>query len=121
MNQVDAFAPDAVSRAGDHRSWFAVLLGPVAGHRRVERVSYLIGLVLILSGVIHLSGFAIDPRPLLGPLSWRKPVTFGVSFGLTLVSIAWISSYLWLQARTWVLGLFSAYCVLEVSGITVQA
>jgi len=91
--------------------------------RPVERTCYLVGAVLIASGLLHLAMFALDPRPWLGPLSWRKPVTFGVSFGLTLVAITWIASYLRLtdQARSWLLGLFAADCVLEVFGITLQA
>lgn len=58
-----------------------------------------------------------------GPVSWRKPVTFGLSFGLTLIEIAWVSSYLRMgaRARSVPLGLFAADCVLEAAGITVQA
>lgn len=116
-------ASDTVTSAAGHRTRPSLLRDWIAAQRRVERVSYLIGAVLIVSGVLHLGMFVIDPRPLLGPLSWRKPVTFGVSFGLALISITWISSYLRLspRARTWLLGLFAADCVLEVSGITVQA
>ena len=56
-------------------------------------------------------------------MSWRKPATFGVSFGLTLVTISWVSSYLTLRPRTrsWLLGILTADCILEVAGITVQA
>jgi hypothetical protein len=90
---------------------------------RVERVCYLVGAVLIAAGVLHLGVAAVDPRPWLGPLSWRKPVTFGVSFGLTLISVTWVASYLRLteRARTVLLGVFAADCVVEVTGITVQA
>jgi hypothetical protein len=94
----------------------------LSAQRPIERVCYLVGSVLIVAGLLHLGMFALDPRPLHGPLSWRKPVTFGVSFGLTLVAIAWIASYLRLTnlARNWLLGLFAADCLLEVSGITLQ-
>jgi len=95
----------------------------LAPPRSIERTCYLVGAVLIVSGLLHLLMFGIDPRPWEGPLSWRKPVTFGVSFGLTLVSITWIASYLRLRhsTRRWLLGLFAADCVLEVGGITLQA
>ena len=95
----------------------------VATRPRVERVCYLIGLALIGSGVLHLGVAAFDARPWLGPLSWRKAVTFGFSFGTVLISIAWVSSYLRLSSRTraWLLGVFAADCVVEVCGITVQA
>ena len=36
----------------------------------------------------------------MGPLSLRKPTTFGLSFGLTLITIAWVLSFLELRDRT---------------------
>ncbi|MGI8695417.1 MAG: hypothetical protein ACR2JQ_02000 [Mycobacteriales bacterium] len=94
-----------------------------SAHRPVERACYLIGVVLIVSGLAHLLVFAVDGGPWYGPVSWRKPVTFGVSFGLILAGVTWVASYLRLseRARTWLLGIFAADCVLEVTGITVQA
>ena len=95
----------------------------VSTRHPVEGVCYLVGVVLILVGTAHLGVAAVSDRPWLGPLSWRKPVTFGLSFGTTLIAITWVSSYLRLstRARTAVLGIFAADCVLEVTGITVQA
>lgn len=91
--------------------------------RSIERVCYLVGAVLILSGLAHLVVAVIYPRPWLGPLSWRKPVSFGLSFGTTLVAITWVSSYLRLASRTRavLLAVFAIDCVVEVAGITVQA
>jgi hypothetical protein len=91
--------------------------------RRVERVCYLVGVVLIASGLFHLAVFAVDGGPWEGPVSWRKPATFGLSFGLTLITIAWVAGYLPLtgRARRWLLGSFAAACVTEVALITVQA
>jgi hypothetical protein len=89
----------------------------------VERAAYLVGIVLILAGLAHLIVALVYPRPWLGPLSWRKPVTFGLSFGTVLISVVWLAGYLRLPARrrTLVLGVFTADCILEVTGITVQA
>ena len=66
---------------------------------------------------------AVDSRPWFGPLSWRKPFTFGVSFGITLIAITWVTTYLRLstRARTVLLGVFAADCIVEVFGITLQA
>ncbi len=91
--------------------------------RSVERACYLISVALIIAGLLHLGVFAVSDRPWDGPLSWRKPATFGLSFGLTLISITWVSSYLRLNGRTRavLLGVFAVDCVLEVAGITVQA
>ncbi len=95
----------------------------LSGRRTVERVAYLVGAALILAGLAHLIVALSYPRPWMGPLSWRKPVTFGVSFGTVLISVAWVASYLRLPERTrsLVLGVFAADCVLEVAGITIQA
>jgi hypothetical protein len=91
--------------------------------RRVERLCYAVGALLILSGLLHLLVFAVDGGPWTGPVSWRKPVTFGLSFGLTLITIAWAGSFLDLAERTRrvLLGVFAADCVAEVALITLQA
>lgn len=91
--------------------------------RLIERACYLIGAVLLASGIFHLGVFAVRGGPFDGPVSWRKPATFGLSFGLTLITVCWVASYLALSARArrWLLGIFAADCVLEVAGITTQA
>ncbi|MDL4774970.1 hypothetical protein [Actinomadura xylanilytica] len=91
--------------------------------RAIERTCYAIGAALIASGLVHLVVFAVDGGPWTGPVSWRKPVTFGLSFGLTLVTIAWVASFVRLgeRARVRVLGVFAAACVVETALITLQA
>ncbi|WP_234377087.1 hypothetical protein [Streptomyces sp. TP-A0356] len=88
-----------------------------------ERLCWAIGAVLVLSGLAHLLVFAVDGGPWDGPVSWRKPVTFGLSFGLTLITVTWVTSYLRVGARwrTVLLAVFAADCVVEVAGITLQA
>ncbi len=94
-----------------------------AGTRRGERAAYAVGLTLVASGVFHLGVFLVGDRPWEGPLSWRKPATFGLSFGLTLITITWVASYLRLgdRARAVLLGAFTVDCVVEVAGVTLQA
>ncbi|MGV9342981.1 hypothetical protein [Streptomyces sp. NPDC003688] len=96
---------------------------PRAVRRAVERLCHATGLLLVLSGLVHLVVFAVDGGPWDGPVSWRKPVTFGLSFGVTLMAIVWVTSYVRLGARTRVvlLAVFAADCVVEVGGITLQA
>ncbi|WP_371774440.1 hypothetical protein [Streptomyces sp. NBC_01438] len=91
--------------------------------RPAEGFCYATGAVLIASGLVHFVVLLVDGGSWAGPVSWRKPVTFGLSFGLTLIAVAWVSSYLRIGVRapTMLLGLFAADCVLEVAGITVQA
>jgi hypothetical protein len=103
----------------------AVAASPPArtGLRPVERLCAVTGLVLVLSGLAHLVVFAVDGGPWNGPVSWRKPVTFGLSFGVTLLAVAWVTSYLRVGARlrTVLLAVFAVDCVVEVGGITLQA
>ncbi|MFD8077193.1 hypothetical protein ACFV3E_31590 [Streptomyces sp. NPDC059718] len=93
------------------------------GPRTADRLCHATGALLILSGLFHLAVLAVDGGPWDGPVSWRKPATFGLSFGLTLLAVAWVTSYLDVGARprTVLLAVFAADCVVEVGGITVQA
>ena len=79
---------------------------PVPGARPLERIGYAVGGVLMLSGLGHLVVLVTTGGSWLGPLSLRKPTTFGVSFGLTLITIVWVASHLRLsrRERTWLLG-----------------
>src|SRR5688572_29821318 len=100
------------------------MVATVAVHgRRVERVCYALGALLIAAGLFHLAVFVVDGGPWEGPVSWRKPATFGLSFGLTLITITWVASYLPLgeRLRNVLLGVFAADCFLEAGGITLQA
>lgn len=91
--------------------------------RPIERWCYGLGALLIVAGLFHLGVFAVRGGSWQGPVSWRKPTTFGLSFGLTLLTLTWVASSLDLSVRArqgW-LGLFAAACTLEVGLITVQA
>src|SRR3954451_14175072 len=94
----------------------------VRRQRPIEKTCYLIAAALVLVGVAHVAVALALPRPWDGPLSWRKPVTFGVSFGTVLASVTWVSSHLRMADRTRVilLGVFAVDCVVEVTGIAVQ-
>lgn len=91
--------------------------------RPVERACYAIGALLITSGLFHLGVLVVTGGTWQGPVSWRKPMTFGLSFGLTLITIAWVASHISLGRRTrrCLLNLFAAASVLEVTLITLQA
>ncbi|MGW5277850.1 hypothetical protein ACWERI_00115 [Streptomyces collinus] len=91
--------------------------------RRVERLCHVTGALLVLSGLVHLLVFAVDGGPWYGPVSWRKPVTFGLSFGLTLIALTRVTSYLRTAPRTRaaLLLVLAVNCVVEVGGITLQA
>jgi hypothetical protein len=90
-----------------------------------RRTRLLLGVstLLVLSGLFHLVVFFLDDRPWGGPVSWRKPFDFGVSFGVTLASVVWVTSYLHIpeRRRAVLLTVFAVDCVVEVAGITLQA
>ncbi|HEX6342014.1 hypothetical protein [Umezawaea sp.] len=83
------------------------------------RVGYLVSAALFACGLFHLLVFAVDGGPWEGPVSWRKPVTFGLSFGLTLATVVWVGTLV--RITPFVVALFTLASVYEVVGITVQA
>jgi hypothetical protein len=91
--------------------------------RRAERVAYAVGAALFLSGVLHTIVLVTTGGSWLGPLSMRKAVTFGLSFGLTLASVAWATSFLTVRPswRSALLGAFTAASVAEVVLVSLQA
>ena len=90
--------------------------------RRVERAGYVISVLLLTSGLMHLAILLATGGSWEGPLSWRKPAAFGVSFGLTLATVIWVSSFVALRERTRLalLGSFIAACAWETALVSVQ-
>lgn len=86
-----------------------------------ERACYVVAGVLVASGLAHVAVLLVTGASWTGPLSLRKPATFGLSFGLTLATITSVLSFLPLRRRSALLGVFAAACVLEVVVITTQA
>jgi hypothetical protein len=91
--------------------------------RPVERVAYALAALFLLSGLAHLGIQAAVGGPWDGPVSWRKPTTFGLSFGLTVLSVTWVASFLRIgdRLRAGLLGGFLVASTAEVALITVQA
>lgn len=87
-----------------------------------QRLAYLVGAVLIATGLIHAVIWAVVGGSAEGPLSWRKPTTFGISFGLTTITLGWVAGHLALRRRTgWIgAGLLCASTSLEVAWVSTQ-
>jgi len=49
----------------------------------------VVGVVLVVSGLVHVGVWAVLGGPWEGPVTWRKPILFGVSGGLTSLSLGW--------------------------------
>ena len=90
---------------------------------RVERAAYIVGGLLIVSGLIHLAILIIGGGSWQGPVSFRKPTTFGLSFGLTLITIVWVAWFVRLTDRTrgLLLSGFTVACAVETVLVTLQA
>ena len=90
--------------------------------RSVEKAGYIVGAVLLASGLIHFGILVASRGSWEGPLSMRKAATFGLSFGLTLITIVWVASFLRLsdRSRALLLGAFIAACALETALVTLQ-
>jgi hypothetical protein len=90
---------------------------------RVERTALGVGLLLLLSGVTHLAILFFSGGSWYGPVSWRKPATFGLSFGLTLITVTWVASYLDLRSRSrgLLIGALTGASAWETALVTMQA
>ena len=82
---------------------------------------YIAGVLMVISGFTHAIFWAITGDSWEGPLSIRKPVLFGISTGVTLISLGWI----WLKLRPagydkWLSPLLAASLLIEVGLITLQ-
>jgi hypothetical protein len=96
---------------------------PLPPDASADRPLYLLAALLTGSGVFHLGVQLVDGGPWEGPVSWRKPVTFGLSFGVVLATTVWATSFLRMPSarRRGLLVAFAAACALETAVITTQA
>jgi hypothetical protein len=82
----------------------ASLLGYWHEARPWQRLGYLVGGALIVVGLAHLVAWLVVGGAWAGPVSFRKPTTFGISFGLTTITMAWVAGQLRISDRAgWLL------------------
>jgi hypothetical protein len=89
--------------------------------RPEQFILFSLGGLLVLGGGLHVLVWLIAGGSLDGPVSWRKPILFGFSGGVTVISIGWLAGKL--KRRAGDLLLFSAFAiamVVEVGLITLQ-
>ncbi len=72
-----------------------------------QKFLYFAAFLLLASSAFHLGVLIVTRGPLEGDVSWRKPILFGESFGLTALSVGGIMTFLpkwrlagWLLAIT---------------------
>jgi hypothetical protein len=100
----------------------ASLLGEWQRARPAQRFGYLAGGALVLVGLAHLLAWLAVGGAWAGPVSFRKPTTFGLSFGLTTITLAWITGRLRIADRTrWLLlGPLALADTYEVAWVSTQ-
>ncbi len=77
--------------------------------------------LLIASGLVHCCVWLLDGGSLAGSVSWRKPILFGFSAGLTVASIGWLVGKMPpRRGDGMLLGVFGAAMLVEVALITMQ-
>ncbi|MFK7770447.1 MAG: hypothetical protein AB8B55_24770 [Mariniblastus sp.] len=79
------------------------------------------GVLLVLTGLLHVPMLLISGGSWEGSVSWRKPILFGISTGMTLWSLGWILIKLkrW-KVDTLVSWIVALALVIEVGLITMQ-
>ncbi|QEG24902.1 hypothetical protein [Mariniblastus fucicola] len=87
----------------------------------LSKLLWYSGFLLILLGLLHVPVWLISGGGWEGSISWRKPILFGISTGMTLCSLGWVTDHLVRNLLDRVVGwLTSISLVIEVGLITMQ-
>ena len=79
------------------------------------------GGLLVASGLAHVAVWAVVGGPWEGPVTWRKPILFGISGGLTCLSLGWVWAALpWRRGDGLLAWATAAALVVEVALIDLQ-
>ena len=87
-----------------------------------QRLLLIAGTILLASGLFHVGVYLLRDGGWAGPISWRKPIEFGISGGVTTLSLAAVMSRLprtgWLA---WPCAVATSFFVPETLLIDLQA
>lgn len=99
-----------------------VPLRAITGLPAAHRFLIACGLLLLASGAFHGVVLLLSDTGWEGPVSWRKPILFGFSFGITVVTVAIVASALRMRSGVaWaLLGSLGVASVAETALITLQ-
>ena len=84
----------SVIDAKDYSSPQDMLLGYWQQAQPYQRTMYRLAAILVVSGLVHIIPLLLSGGELSGPVSFRKPVVFGISTGLSLAATTWVMHYM---------------------------
>jgi hypothetical protein len=89
---------------------------------KAQAVLFWVGMLFIVSGLFHVGVWLWHGAPsLIGPVTWRKPIVFGLSTGVVSLSLAWVVGLLPQTARlvrqAW---FYAVLMVAEIALIDIQ-
>lgn len=86
------------------------------------RAAAVVGAALMVVGLVHGLAFLVLGGAWVGPVAWRKPFAFGLSFGLTTATVAWVVTRLRVAPRlaAVLLGALAVASTFEVAWVTIQ-
>lgn len=88
---------------------------------RTPQLLLVTGLGLFLLGLFHVAVWGFAGGAWEGPVSWRKPILFGTSIGVTVISLGWVYTKLNRRPGDFLFALlFCLSMTIEVLLITVQ-
>jgi hypothetical protein len=103
------------------RAMFDSLRGYWTAAAGYQRFLYLGGALLVVSGLFHVAVFLVAGGSLEGSISWRKPIAFGLSGGLAMISVGWVMTFLPRQpVAGWLLAGLVGLLLPEVAWVDLQ-
>ena len=116
-----AGSPTAAPAAQGWRDVSVALWQAVRPQTPAQRLAAAVGLLLCAVGLAHLGVFVVDGGTWSGPVSWRKPVVFGVSLGVLALTVAAVLREIpGRRAQWWVAGPLALGSVVEYVAIASQ-
>jgi len=87
-----------------------------------QKLLYCTGVLLLSSAVFHAIVLMVTRGTLAGDVSFRKAISFGEAFGLTVISLAWFLTFLPKKRLLWWIlsSLYSVATFIEVFLVTMQ-
>ena len=87
-----------------------------------QKFVYRVAALMFISALFHTGVFLLDDVPWEGPISWRKPIVFGLSLSSTLFLMAWVLNFMPTRHRlhSWLMRILAISMSVEYGLIVMQ-